>query len=160
MSKKKKSAKKAVVDALKKTPLKPLWWKVKLMPPVYQIRHLLIDIHQDKLLFEWYPEIYSRHSSEPVDERKVILIENAMSGLSNSLQLIYQDLKAAGGFRIHIHHIGNNLIHTHDRDINDAGLVNDLGTARYVFLSEANAADAAHLKSSEEALQSFCSGRT
>ena len=138
--KKAKSAKKAVIEALKKTPLKPLWWKVKLMPPVYQIRHFLMDIHSDKLLFEWLPEIYSRHSSEPVDERKVVLIENAMTGLSNSLQLIYQDLKAAGGFRIHIHHIGNNLIHTHDRDINDAGLVNDLGTARYVFLSEANAA--------------------
>ena len=106
MSNKKKSAKKAVGDALKKTPLKPLWWKVKLMPPVYQIRHLLIDIHQDKLMFEWYPEIYSRHSSEPVDESKVIFIENALTGLSSSFRLLYRDLKASGKYQIHVHHIG------------------------------------------------------
>lgn len=131
------STKKKVMDFLRKTPLKPIWWKVKAIPPLYQIRHFFMDIHQDKLLFEWYPDIYSRHSSEPVDERKIVIIENAMTGLSNSFQLLYQDLKADGRYKIHIHHIGKNLIHREDHDKNGAKLVNDLGTARYVILSEA-----------------------
>lgn len=128
---------KAVVGALKKTPVKQIWWKVKGIPPFYQIRHYLGEKHSDKLFFEWLPEIYNRHSSEPVDERKVVLIENSMTELSNSLQLIYQDLKASGKYRVHVHHLGKNLIHREEHDINGARLANDLGTARYVFLSEA-----------------------
>ena len=140
MSGKKKSVKRIVIDAIKRTPLKAVLDGVKQVPPMYQIRHFLIDKHQDKLFFEWYPEIYSRRSSDPVDERKVIFIENAMTGLSNSLQQVYQDLKAAGGYRIHIHHIGRNLIHAEDADRNGARLAYDLGDAQYVFLSEASEA--------------------
>lgn len=136
-AKKIKKAKNAVMSVLKKTPIKWMWWKIKGVPPFYQIRHYLGDLHQDKLYDEWYPDIYRRHSSEPIDERKVVIIENAMSGLSNSFQLIYQDLKASGKYRIHIHHIGKNLIHREEHDINGAKLVNDLGNARYVILSEA-----------------------
>lgn len=137
MSGKKKSVKRMVIDAIKRTPLKSVVDGVKQVPPMYQIRHYLIDKHEDKLFFEWYPDIYNRHSSDPIDEKKVVIIENAMTGLSNSLQQIYQDLKASGKYRIHIHHIGRNLIHAEDSDKNGARLANDLGDARYVFLSEA-----------------------
>ncbi len=133
-----KNAKKAVVNLLRKTPARQAWWKVKGLPPVYQIRHFLGDIHQDKLYFEWYPDIYRRHLSEPVDPRKVVIIENAVSGLSNSFRLIYRDLKRSGAYTIHVHHIGKNLVHREEQDINGARLADDLGTARYVFLSEAS----------------------
>ena len=135
--KKKKSMKKTAVELLKKTPLKPMWWKLKGVPPIYQIRHFLMDIHQDKLLFEWYPDIYRENAGGPVDERKVIFVENAMSGLSNSFQLLYNDLKASGKYRIHVHHLGWYLIHRNEFEVNGARLVRDLGDARYVFLSEA-----------------------
>lgn len=129
-------AKNTVVKALKKTPLKPLWWRAKHIAPIRMVRHTLKDIHQDKLVNEWYPEIYSRHSSEPVDENKVIIIENALTGLSSSFRLLYRDLKASGKYRIHVHHIGRNLVHANEHDINGARLAYDLGTARYVFLSD------------------------
>ena len=132
----KKSIKRTVLDIVKRTPLKSVLNGVKMVPPMYQIRHFLIDLHQDKIMFEWYPDFYSRRSSRPVDERKVVIIENALSGLSNSLQLIYDDLKADGRFRVHVHHIGRNLTYLEDAEKNGARLAYDLGDARYVFLSE------------------------
>ena len=129
-------AKKAVVNAIKKTPLRPIWWRAKHIAPIRLIRHTLKDMHQDRLIHEWYPEIYSRHSSEPVDESKVIFIENALTGLSSSFRLLYRDLKASGKYQIHVHHIGRNLVHANDHDINGARLAYDLGTSRYVFLSD------------------------
>ena len=57
-----------VIDAIKRTPLKSVVDGVKQVPPMYQIRHYLIDKHEDKLFFEWYPDIYNRHSSDPIDE--------------------------------------------------------------------------------------------
>ena len=135
---KKQSLKRVVLDKLKRTPLKSVLSGVKQVPPLRQARHYLIDLHEDKLYYEWYPDIYRRHSSEPVDERKVVIIENAMKGLSNSMQLVFDDLMADGSYKVHIHHIGRNLIHAQDAEVNGARLVNDLGNARYVILSEAS----------------------
>ena len=59
------------------------------MPPFFQIRHYLSDIHEDKLYFEWIPDIYRRYSAAPVDEKKVILVENHPKDLSNTFQELY-----------------------------------------------------------------------
>ena len=126
-----------VIDVLKKTPLREWWWKNKKKTPFKQVRKYLGGIHKEKLYLEWFPAIYNRHSSDPIDEHKVVMIENALSGLSNSFQLIYKDLKASGDYRIHVHHLGKNLTRAKQHDINGARLANDLGDAKYVFLSEA-----------------------
>ncbi len=132
-----KQARDAVMNVLRKTPLRETWWKVKKYPPFAQVRHFLGGIHQRKLFEEWYPDIYARHSSEPVDPYKVVMIENAVSGLSSPFRLLYHDLKKDGRFTIHVHHLGKGLIHKEDHDINGARLANDVGNAKYVILSEA-----------------------
>ena len=116
-----------VIDVLKKTPLREWWWKNKKKTPFKQVRKYLGGIHKEKLYLEWFPAIYNRHSSDPIDEHKVVMIENALSGLSNSFQLIYKDLKASGDYRIHVHHLGKNLTRAKQHDINGARLANDLG---------------------------------
>ena len=50
-----------IKEALKKTPLREAWWKIKGMPPFFQIRHYLSDIHEDKLYFEWITDMYRRY---------------------------------------------------------------------------------------------------
>jgi CDP-glycerol glycerophosphotransferase (TagB/SpsB family) len=132
-----KTVRDAALNVVRKTPLREAWWKVKGVPPFAQVRHFLGRIHLRKINEEWYPDIYHRHSSEPVDPFKVVIIENAVSGLSNSFRLIYHDLKKDGRFTVHVHHLGKNLVRREQHDINGARLANDVGNAKYVFLSEA-----------------------
>ena len=49
-----------IKEVLKKTPLREAWWKIKGVPPIKQIRDYLGDIHEDKLYYEWIPEIYKK----------------------------------------------------------------------------------------------------
>ena len=97
-------------------------------------------LFEDKLYFEWIPDIYRRYSAAPVDEKKVILVENHPKDLSNTFQELYKDLMADGSYNVHIHHLGKGYIHREEHEKNVAKLVKDLGTAKYVFQSEANEA--------------------
>ena len=128
-----------IKEVLKKTPLREAWWKIKGVPPIKQVRDYLGDIHEDKLYYEWIPDIYKKAAIAPVDEKKVILVENHPKNLSNTFQELYKDLIADGSY-VHIHHLGKGYIHREDHEKNVAKLVKDLGTARYVFQSEANEA--------------------
>ena len=121
---------------LKKNVISPVWWEMKKLPPAAA----LIDYRTDKFFNEWMPAIYLRHGQKPVDEKKVVLVENQPAGLGNAFTLLYRDLKKDGEFRVHIHHIGNGLLPKKQWEKNCAKMVADIATARYVFLSEASGA--------------------
>ena len=82
-----------IKDLLKKTPLRPLWWKFCKIPPMKKIRKYRNRKAKDKLLFKTLPAVYDAHKNEPVDEGKVLFVEERFGEISNSFQVIYDELK-------------------------------------------------------------------
>ena len=84
------------VQLAKKTPLRPLWWK---------ITGGLNNAHRIRYQEKWLPDIYERYTDQPIDQRKVILVERRYGEMSSSLRLLYEDLKRDGSFRVHVHYL-------------------------------------------------------
>ena len=118
------------VRLAKKTPLRPLWWK---------ITGGLNNAHRIRYQEKWLPDIYRRYIDQPIDERKVILVERRYGEMSSSLRLLYEDLKKDGSFRVHVHCLQQSELKKLDYERKCARLVADAATAKYIFLTDASA---------------------
>ncbi len=120
--------------------VRPAFWYVyrKSYPFVHSspigkayFRHRM-DVTYDRYL----PSFYNRHRTEPVDEKKVIFLEPAQPKLTNNLQLICDRLEASGRYTVHKHFLRSNIDYRRQWKKNCAAFLEDLATAKYVFLAE------------------------
>lgn len=129
-----------VKELLKKTPLRPLCWELRKIPPVKALRKFAGEKRRDKLLFRILPEAYNAHRNDPMDERKVIFVELRYNKLMNSMEELYRRLKEEYDYDIHLHLINNGSISRKEYRKRCRKLVADMATAKYVFLSDASEA--------------------
>lgn len=90
------------------------------------------DDRYDKLL----PPFYNAHRSEPVDEKKVLFMEAVQPKLTNNVQLICDRLEESGEYTIHKHFLRTDFVHRKEWEKNCEKFLEDLATAKYVFVTE------------------------
>lgn len=127
-----------IINLLKKTPLRELWWKVKKYPPIRKLRSLEGKIHRYYTLKIQLPKLYKACAGEPVDEKKVVFFEVRLPELTNSFSLLYKELKEDGRYDIHVHYLRNAFVRRSVYDKNCREFVKDIATAKYVFANEAS----------------------
>lgn len=127
-----------IKDLLKKTPLRPLWWKFCKIPPMKKIRKYRNRKAKDKLLFKTLPAVYDAHKNEPVDEGKVLFVEERFGEISNSFQVIYDELKNHYDFDIHVHFLGNTVVSKEENIARRKRMLEDAATAGCIFLNDAS----------------------
>lgn len=125
-----------IKNILKKTPLRPLWWKFLKIPPIKAVRARMKKRHKEKFLNKILPEIYKKGCSEPVDEKKVLFIELRLPEISNSFRLLYDELKQNGEYEIHEHFLRSSFVPQKEYERRCKALMRDMGTAKYVFVNE------------------------
>ena len=123
-------------DILKKTPLRPLYWKLLGVWPLKQIRHYRGEKWRDKTLWELFPAWYKEAASRPVDENKVIFVENRIDELGNSFILLYEKLKKEYKFKLHVHYLHEFFSKKKEYEQRCHRLLTDMATAKYIFLSD------------------------
>ena len=110
------------------TAIKSLARKIKKM-----IRTRMPGLYTFMRLAVYYPLIYISHAWKPVDEKKVIIYQVAYSQLNNNFFVLYEKLKEAGTYDIHVH-----IPFKDDesrKNIHD--LIVDCANAKYIFLNDA-----------------------
>lgn len=103
-----------------------------------QIKKFIRNRCKDCLLDIIFPGIYNIHRKKPVDKKKVVFIEPRLPELSNSFQVLYQELVDHYDFDIHIHLLRETFVSTGEYIKNCKKMLEDLATARYCFLNEAS----------------------
>jgi Putative glycosyl/glycerophosphate transferases involved in teichoic acid biosynthesis TagF/TagB/EpsJ/RodC len=84
---------------------------------------------------KYFPQVYKKASQEPLREDKIIFIEQNTKALSSNLQLIYQQLKEKGIYRLQIHYLAEHS--NRWRYLQNAKrCLQEVATARTVFLSD------------------------
>lgn len=77
-----------------------------------QIKKFIRNRCKDCLLDIIFPGIYNIHRKKPVDKKKVVFIEPRLPELSNSFQVLYQELVDHYDFDIHIHLLRETFVST------------------------------------------------
>ncbi|MDD7220661.1 MAG: CDP-glycerol glycerophosphotransferase family protein [Clostridia bacterium] len=108
------------------------------MTVLNQIKKFIRNRCKDCLLDIIFPGIYNIHRKKPVDKKKVVFIEPRLPELSNSFQVLYQELVDHYDFDIHIHLLRETFVSTGEYIKNCKKMLEDLATARYCFLNEAS----------------------
>lgn len=85
-----------------------------------------------------YPRQYRKYKHEPINERKVVFIENRLPNLPNSFQLIYNKLANEYDFDLHVHFLRMTFTPKKDHEQRVMDMLKDVATAKYVFISEAS----------------------
>lgn len=94
-------------------------------------------LYTEYVIAHLYPSIYKKYSKLPVDEKKVIFVEIRLPKLTNSLQLMYDNLYANTDFDIHCHFLRNTFVSKKEYRERCKALIRDMATAKYVFFDEA-----------------------
>lgn len=123
---------------LKTTPLKPLWWKIKNIPPIKQMRSLEGKLHRYWLLKIFYPYVYRKYSKKPVDPKKVVFVEIRLPEITNSLKTLHEKVEKTGKYTIHDHFLQLSFVGRSKYDKNCLNLIKDVATAKYIFTDEAS----------------------
>ncbi|MGH4038716.1 MAG: CDP-glycerol glycerophosphotransferase family protein [Sphaerochaeta sp.] len=85
-----------------------------------------------------YPYIYKKNARNPIIDNKVIFIEPRLIKMTNSLEILFDELVENYDFNIHTHYLRNNFCRQHEYIKRSMELVADMATAKYIFLCEAN----------------------
>ncbi len=94
-------------------------------------------LYTEYVIAHLYPSIYKKYSKLPVDEKKVIFVEIRLPRLTNSLQLMYDNLYANTDFDIHCHFLRNTFVSKKEYRERCKAFIRDMATAKYVFFDEA-----------------------
>lgn len=127
-----------------------IWHKSKVIRPVYwflfyQYRHIahtfpptamIYEHRKDVTYHKFFPSVYNARKGEPVDEKKVIFLENVQPKLTGNVELIYNRLKASGRYTIHRHCLKNTIAYRKEWKARCVAFLEDLATAKYVFVTE------------------------
>lgn len=93
---------------------------------------------RDNLLFKQMPAVYDRYKHLPVNEKKVVFVEIRLGEISNSFRELYDELNNNYDFEIHTHFLRNSFVPRAEYISNCEKMLEDIATARYVFVNEAS----------------------
>ncbi len=101
------------------------------------LRGKINRLRTEYLLTYLYPRIYKKYSKLPVDENKVIFMEIRLPKLTNSFQLLYDEIYANTDYDIHCHFLRNTFVSKKEYKKRCIAFIRDMATAKYVFFDEA-----------------------
>ncbi|MDO4344848.1 MAG: CDP-glycerol glycerophosphotransferase family protein [Eubacteriales bacterium] len=129
-------------NKLKDTPVWKVWCVAKKVPFVHAgwklMKKARSRIHRFYTLKVWFPHVYKKYASQPVDEKKVVFVEIRLNEITNSFRLLHQRLEESGKYEIHDHFLRNSFVPSKVYDRNCVAFLKDIATAKYVFVNEAS----------------------
>ncbi len=124
--------------------------KQKKRHPIQELRRRADRFFTFRLV---YPALYRRHSREPIDENKVLLVEPSKP-FSDNFELLYRELTEHYDYDIHIHLLRNFFLPAKEYKERCRALVRDIATAKYVFFDEgSNVLGRVHLRRETQVAQ-------
>ena len=97
--------------------------------------HRVRMLAKDALLFHVLPRAYRRAARMPVEEGKVIFLENKEATLSESFEVLYERLSRAPSLKLEFVSLGETRVRLRQYYKNCIAFVKNLATAQYVFLN-------------------------
>ena len=95
---------------------------------------------KDAVLDLLVPSIYRRYAKNPVDEKKILFIEERSDTLSDNFRLIWKALKRNGTYRLCFLSMNRSAASSSELTQRFCVLAKEMATAKVVFLCEANEA--------------------
>lgn len=90
----------------------------------------------DKRLFVSLPEVYNRYCHEPIEENKILIVDNEQRLFRNNFGYLYQYLKKHYHFDIHVHFLYRTIVLEPEYRRNCRRMLKDMATARLVFIAD------------------------
>lgn len=91
-----------------------------------------------QLLDKKVPRAYKEAAKAPIDENKVVFVEIRHNHITNSLEVMFDELANKYDYTIHTHFLLNNATTRADYEKRCLDAVRDIATAKYVFTDEAS----------------------
>lgn len=91
-----------------------------------------------RLLDHIIPSVYKKAAKQPVDNNKVVFIEVRFPYISNSFEVMFDELTNNYDYTIHTHFLRNNQCIRSEYTQRCINAVEDIATAKYVFLNESS----------------------
>lgn len=108
-------------------------------------RNLTVNMHHkgyrrfmNKLMDKEIPKAYREAAKAPVDEKKVVFVEVRHPHVTNSMQVMFDELANNYDYNIHTHFLLTNGTIRADFRKRCLDAVRDIATAKYVFMNEAS----------------------
>lgn len=83
-----------------------------------------------------YPCLYKKYAKRPVDPRKVVFMEVRLDQMTNSFKLLYDRLSKDERYDVHVHYLRNTFVSRRRYHKNCKNFIQDIATAKYVFVNE------------------------
>lgn len=122
-----------IKQALKATPFYKVYVKI-----IKTYRKKKKEFYKFYTLHVLYPSVYKKNAKKPVDENKVVFVELRQPKLSNSFQVLYNDLKENYTFDIHEHYLRTTFVSKEEHRQRCKEMIKDIADAKYIFLNEAS----------------------
>ena len=108
----------------------------------------------NKLLDKRIPKVYKAAAREPVDEKKIVFVEIRHPNITNSFEVMFDELVNNYDYNIHSHFLLNSNTLRADYAKRVLNAVEDIATAKYVFLNEgSNAISAIPMRPETKVIQ-------
>lgn len=108
----------------------------------------------NKLLGRRIPKAYREAAKQPVDENKVVFVEIRHPHITNSFEVVFDELVNNYDYTVHSHFLLNSNTLRTDYAKRVINAVQDIATAKYVFLNEgSNAISAIPLRPETKVIQ-------
>ena len=120
----------SVVRAIYRVPVIKKSWR--------KLRKIRSDIWRFYTLKIYYPAIYKKSARQPVDPRKVIFLEVRLDHITNSFKLLYDNVSQNENYDVHVHYLRNTFVSKKEHHKNCIRFLQDMATAKYVFVNEAS----------------------
>lgn len=110
--------------------------------------------YKEKMLKKQLPEAYLEAAKAPVDEKKIVFIEVRQEKITNSFQVMFDELANHYDYNIHTHFLMNNKVIRAEYLRRCKNAVEDMATAKYVFMNEgSNAISSVPLRPETKVIQ-------
>lgn len=107
-----------------------------------------------KLLDKRIPRVYKEAAKQPVDEKKIVFVEIRHPHITNSFEVMFDELANNYDYNLHPHFLLNSNTIRADYAKRVLNAVEDIATAKYVFLNEgSNAISAIPLRPETKVIQ-------
>ncbi|MCR5207889.1 MAG: CDP-glycerol glycerophosphotransferase family protein [Eubacterium sp.] len=108
----------------------------------------------NRLLDRRIPKVYREAAKAPVDENKIVFVEIRHPRVTNSFEVIFDELVNNYDYTVHTHFLLNSNTVRTDYQKRVINAVEDIATAKYVFLNEgSNAISAIPLRPETKVIQ-------
>lgn len=91
-----------------------------------------------QLLDKKVPRAYKQAAKEPIDENKIIFLEVRHDHVTNSLEVMFDEIVNNYDYTVHTHFLLNNAVPRAEYEKRCLDAVRDIATAKYVFTDEAS----------------------